>query len=124
LKPVICIVEDDAAVRESLKLILEISGYFVEEFESGGDLLARGDFARVECIIMDVNLPGESGLRTLERLRDQSIWKPVFIVTGRVDDSFRREAMRLNAAGFFEKPVPVGVLLDAIGAARAPEPTL
>jgi len=119
LKPIICIVEDDTAVRESLKLVLEVNGYSVEEFETGHSLLARGDFARLACIIMDVNLPGESGLQTLERLRNQSVTTPVFIVTARADDSIRRESKRLEAAAFFEKPVPARALLEAIGGIEA-----
>jgi two-component system response regulator FixJ len=120
LKPIICIVEDDIAVRESLKLVLEVSGYSVEEFETGHELLARGDFAYLACIVMDVNLPGESGLQTLERLRNQSVTTPVFIVTARADDSIRRESKRLNAAAFFEKPVLARALLEAIGGILAP----
>jgi two-component system response regulator FixJ len=119
LKPIICIVEDDIAVRESLKLVLEVSGYSVEEFETGRELLARGDFAHLACIVLDVHLPGESGLQTLERLRNQSVTTPVFIVTARANDSIRRESKRLNAAAFFEKPVPARTLLDAISGIQA-----
>ena len=122
MKPIICIVEDDTAVRESLKLVLEVNGYGVEEFETGHALLTRGDFARLACIVMDVNLPGESGLQTLERLRNQAVTTPVFIVTARADDSVRRESKRLNAAAFFEKPVPARALLEAIVGIQAPTP--
>ena len=116
----IYIVEDDRDVRESLRVLLEVHGYGVEEFESGGDLLARGDLSHAACIIMDVHLPGESGLQTLARLRNQSVTTPVFIVSGRVDENMRRESRRLNAAGCFEKPVQGTLLLDAIKAVREP----
>ncbi len=55
----------------------------------------------------------------LERLRDQAVTTPVFIVTARADDSVRRESKRLNAAAFFEKPVPARALLEAIGGVQA-----
>jgi len=116
----ICIIEDDAAVRESLKLVLEINGYAVEEFETGGAFLTRGDFTQLACIVMDVHMTGETGLQTLKRLRNQSIKIPVFLVTGRIDDSVRRDAARLNANSVFEKPVPARILLDAIKAIERP----
>lgn len=112
----IYLVEDDEDVRESLRVLLEISGYSVEEFESGADLLTHGDISQAACIIMDVNLPGESGLQILARLRRQSVTTPVFVVTGRPTNFAREESKRLNAAGFFEKPVPGHVLLEALGA--------
>lgn len=116
----ICIVEDDAAVRESLKLVLEVNGYIVEDFETGSAFLKQGDFTRIACIVMDVYLPGGSGLQTLKRLRNQFVTTPVFLVTGRIDDSVRREAIRLNATGIFEKPLSPRTLIDAIKTIESP----
>jgi FixJ family two-component response regulator len=113
-KPLICIVEDEAAVRESLRLILELEGYCVEDFEEGIEFWARGRFDDALCIILDLNLPGEDGLQILSRLRANAVATPVLIVTGRADASARREAQRLNALGVFQKPLPVSVLLSAI----------
>ena len=114
LKPIICIIEDDAAVRESLRLMLELHGYCVEEFEDGARFLARLRFDNVLCIILDLNLPGENGLQILSRLRAQAVATPTFIVTGRADAGIRKEAKRLEALALFEKPLPARELLAAI----------
>lgn len=114
MKPTICIIEDDAAVRESLRLMLELHGYHVEEFEDGSQFLTRGRFDNVLCIILDLNLPGENGLQILSRLRAQAIATPTFIVTGRADAGVRKEAMRLEALALFEKPLPARELLAAV----------
>lgn len=112
---VVSIVEDDTAVRQSLRLVLELNGYDVAEFESGAELLASADLERTRCIVMDVQLPGETGLKTMERLRQRAIETPVVVVSARPTEAVRREAGRLNALAFFEKPVPVGALLETIG---------
>jgi len=114
LKPIICIIEDDAAVRESLRLMLELHDYRVEEFEDGARFLARLRFDNVLCIILDLNLPGENGLQILSRLRAHAVATPTFIVTGRADAGIRKEAQRLEARALFEKPLPARELLAAI----------
>lgn len=118
----ICIIEDDAAVRESLRMMLELHGYRVEAFEDGGQFLARRHFDNVLCLILDLNLPGEHGLKILARLRAAAVATPTFIVTGRADAGIRKEAARLEARALFEKPLPGPDLLAAIatiGAAPA-----
>lgn len=113
-KPLVCIVEDEAAVRESLRMVLELHGYCVEDFEEGIKFRARGRFDDVLCIILDLNLPGENGMQILAQLRANAVATPVLIVTGQADASCRREAQRLDALGVFQKPVPVRELLSTI----------
>lgn len=114
LKRIICIIEDDAAVRESLQLVLELQGYCVEEFEDGAQFRVRGDFGDVLCIILDLSLPGENGLQILSRLRAELVTTPALIVTGRADAGARKEAQRLDALALFEKPLPARELFAAI----------
>ena len=114
MKRIICIIEDDAAVRESLQLILELQGYCVEEFEDGAQFRLRSDFGDVLCIILDLGLPGESGLQILARLRASAVATPALIVTGRANAGIRREAQRLDALALFEKPLPARELFAAI----------
>jgi two-component system response regulator FixJ len=92
MKPTIFIVEDDPAVRESLKLILEMKGCVVEESEDGGSLLSRGRYSDLACVIMDINLPGENGLQILKWLRDRAIGVSVLIMSARSDERLRHEA--------------------------------
>jgi FixJ family two-component response regulator len=118
LAPLICIMEDDAAVRDSLRLMLELHGYDVEEFADRSEFLTRKRFDDVSCLILDLNLPGESGLQILARLRAQGLGVPAFIMTGRADSSARREAQRLGAFALFEKPLAPRELLAAIDTIR------
>ena len=121
-KPVsvlIHIVEDDQAIRESLKLLLETRGYEVDAFESGEELLARGDNARCTCVVLDVNLPGANGFEVLTKLRQRGVNTPAIFMSGRADPSMQVQADRANAIAFFAKPVRPSALLSAIARAMA-----
>jgi two-component system, LuxR family, response regulator FixJ len=112
----ISIVEDDVAVRQSLRLVFELNGFTVAEFETGEAFLDAQRGNPSDCVVMDVHLPGADGLRTLERFRAAGHRAPVFMMTARPNDAIRIAARRLGAAGFFEKPVSARDLVDAIGA--------
>ena len=119
MSTLIAIVEDDAAVRESLRLVFELHGFSVAEFETGEAFLAAFAVASPKCVVMDVHLPGANGLRTLERFRAARHDCPVFVVTARPDDAIRLEARRLGATALYEKPVSARDLVGAIAAALA-----
>jgi two-component system response regulator FixJ len=113
------IVEDDLAIRESLKLLLETRGYEVETFGSGDELLERADNVRCRCVILDVNLPGDNGFDVLAKLRQRGVGSPAIFMSGRADPAMRAQARGANAVAFFEKPVPPTDLLAAIARATA-----
>jgi FixJ family two-component response regulator len=117
VKPLIQIVEDDDAIRDSLKLLLEARGYNVETYGSGTEFFDDGDPARCKCLILDVNLPGETGFEVLARLRKRGLETPAIFVSGRATAAVRAQAMRAQAAAFFDKPVPPTELLAAIAKA-------
>ncbi len=117
MQSLIQIVEDDEAIRDSLKLLLEARGYSVETFGSGADFFGNGDPARSKCVILDVNLPGESGFDVLARLRKQGLSTPAIFVSGRATPATRAQAARAQAVAFFDKPVPPAELLGAIAKA-------
>lgn len=108
------IVEDDPAVRDSLKLLLEMRGHEVEAFACGADLLACGDAKHCDCMILDVDLPGDDGFEILAKLRERGVETPVIFVSGKSGHAIRAQARRANAAGFFEKPVKPDELFAAI----------
>lgn len=108
------ILEDDAAIRESLKLLLETRGYAVDAFESGDELFARGDLNSCACMIVDVNLPGDSGFDVVAKLRQKGVATPAIFMSGRVDAAMRAQAQNARAAAFFDKPVPPVELLAAL----------
>lgn len=116
LKPSIVIVEDDAAVREALRTVLELDGYVVSGFESAEELFAAAPPPAGACVILDVNLPGMSGLQALERLRRTAPPVAAIVVSARATEEMRREAARLEARDFLEKPIDIDALLDRLEA--------
>jgi two-component system response regulator FixJ len=117
VKALIQIVEDDEAIRDSLKLLLESRGYDVETFGSGAELFGDGDPARCNCVILDVNLPGDDGFAVLAKLRKSGLATPAIFVSGRATPATRAQAAHAKAVAFFDKPVPPSELLGAIAKA-------
>jgi two-component system response regulator FixJ len=88
----ILIVDDDEAVRDSLRLLLECEGYETRKFASGREFVAAGGAGEGDCLILDVNMPGMSGIEILETMR----MHPVIVISGRTDALTRKRA---HAAG-------------------------
>jgi two-component system response regulator FixJ len=120
MKPTLYVVEDDEAVRISLQALLEILGHRVTTFAAGEEFLARADMNPGNCVILDVNLPGASGLEILKRLRDGGNLMPAFVMSGRASNHIRARAKQLGARGFFEKPLEIDDLIAAIDTIDAP----
>lgn len=114
MKPLIYIVDDDEGVRESLGLVLELRGYQVDAFCDGRELMTCGAFELCRCIILDVHLPGESGMEILAKLRRQQIHVPVIVTTGQATHDIRQKAKNLNAFAFFDKPIDGKRLLETV----------
>ena len=112
--PMIYVVDDDEAVRDSLRTLLTTFGFPVEDFASGQEFFERADRAAGKCLILDVNLPGESGLDVLARLKADGSTMPVVMVSGRSEASAKRRARELGAAAFLDKPVAFDVLRATI----------
>ncbi|MEW5420428.1 response regulator [Amorphus sp. 3PC139-8] len=110
----VLLVEDDDAVRESLRTVLELDGYAVSEFHSAEDFLKAARFSALSCAIIDVNLPGISGLKALEKLRAAGNWVPAIVVSARASEETRAEARRLNALRVLDKPIDLSLLLTAL----------
>lgn len=112
----IVIVDDDSLVRESLCDCVETAGYSAEGFASAEDFLASNCGPNTACLILDIQLPGETGLQLQRRLRNIA-GPPIIFVTANVTDANREAAAKLGAKGFLSKPVRCQDLLDAVGAA-------
>jgi len=113
--PVIVVVDDDAAVRHSLKFSLEIDGFAVRSYASADELLHAGDLSGCRCLVVDQHMPRMTGLELVETLRKQGIGAPAILMSGHVTPTL----MRLAAgAGIpvIEKPLPGNKLVEFIRA--------
>jgi RNA polymerase sigma factor (sigma-70 family) len=115
--PTVYLIEDDADLRESLAALLEASGYLPRSFASAEDFLASGVSERPACSLIDLHLPGMSGLDLQKKLHDEQPHLPVIVVTGHGDVATARAALLAGALDFLEKPVQPKELIDAVAAA-------
>lgn len=114
-------VDDDQAMRNSLKWLIESVGVQVESFASADEFLAEYQPGRSGCLVLDVRMPGMSGLDLQEYLVEHNIQIPAVIITGHGDVPMAVRAMKSGAIDFIEKPFNDEVLLDAIRRAIAYE---
>jgi FixJ family two-component response regulator len=115
--PAVVIIEDDADVRESLNGLFRSVGLAVEPFASVLDYLASGRADRAGCMVLDVRLPGKSGLEFYEEMAGSPGQLPVIFISGHADVAMSVRAMKAGAVEFLTKPVRDQDLLDAVQAA-------
>ncbi|RIK64777.1 MAG: DNA-binding response regulator [Planctomycetota bacterium] len=112
--PTVFVIDDDAAVRDSLKYLIESVGHRVRTFASANEFLDACTTEHAGCILADVRMPGMSGLELQERLVARAILMPTIIITGHGDVAMAVRAMKAGALDFIEKPFSDQVLLDQI----------
>ncbi|MCB1785750.1 MAG: response regulator transcription factor [Chromatiaceae bacterium] len=120
-KSTVFVVDDDQAMRNSLKWLIESVGMLVESFSSADDFLAQYQPGRAGCLVLDVRMPGMSGLDLQDYLVQKNIRIPAVIITGHGDVPMAVRAMKAGAIDFIEKPFNDEALLDAIRRAIAYE---
>jgi FixJ family two-component response regulator len=120
----ICILDDDDAVRDSLRTLLESYSLDVDEFSSGRDLLAQSDLTDFGCFIVDFHMPEMNGLELLETLRARGISAPAVIVSAVAIGSDAHNAAGGGAVQVLTKPVPEQELIGWIRRALAGETAL
>lgn len=111
------VVDDDSAARHSLALALSERGYSVELFASASELLAELEPNASGCLVLDVKMPGLSGLELQQTLRERAIGLPIVFVTGHGDIAMSVRAMRAGALDFIEKPFAIEQLVEQIESA-------
>jgi FixJ family two-component response regulator len=100
----IFVVDDDPAVRETLSIVLSAGGYEVICFADGAALLAVARNRTPACVLLDVHIPGQSGLDILKELRGEDYPAPIFIISGQGDIAMAVSAIKNGALDFIEKP--------------------
>ena len=110
---IVFVVDDDVSVRESLELLVQTAGWHPETFPSAQDFLARPRPAGPCCLVLDVTLPGLSGLELQQQLAERTDM-PIIFITGHGDVPMSVQAMKAGAVEFLTKPFNDDVLLNAI----------
>jgi FixJ family two-component response regulator len=108
------VVDDDASVRKALSRLLRATGFTVEVFASATEFLERPVFEEVGCILLDIRMPGPSGLDLQNRLADENRPLPIVFITGHGDIPTSVKAMKKGAVDFLTKPIDEGELLAAV----------
>jgi FixJ family two-component response regulator len=116
-KILIAVVDDDATVREATGRLLESLDFRVEVFGSAEHFLMQGNLNKTSCLVLDLRLPGMSGLELQNYLARMSHNIPIVFVTGTVDEHSRERALRAGAVAFLHKPALDQNLLLALRAA-------
>jgi two-component system response regulator FixJ len=120
-KPLVHVIDDDDAVRDSLAFLLRSADIAVTTHESAAAFLRAGVPSGAGCIITDVRMPEVGGIDLLRRLREDKVTVPVIVITGHGEVPLAVEAMKLGATDFLEKPFSDDVLLAAVRTALASE---
>jgi len=113
-QPTVFIIDDEKAMRESLKTLMETVGLNAKTYSSADKFLEDYDPNKHGCLVVDVRLPGMSGLELQAELVKDNIKLPVIIITGHGDVPMAVQAMKMGALNFIEKPFRDQVLLDNI----------
>jgi FixJ family two-component response regulator len=119
--PLIAIVDDDASIRDALESLLRAVGWRAEGFTSAEAFLQSGLVHTTACLLLDMRLPGVSGLELQRQLRSSQARLPIIFMTAHGNDAMRAQALQAGAVAFFDKPFNDTALLEAIRTALAPD---
>jgi FixJ family two-component response regulator len=115
----VLVVDDDEAVRQSLKFALELEGLDVRLYGDGAELLRDRSLPPTGCLVVDYWMPDMDGFELVGRLRDRNVDLPAILITGRPSGDLQRRAARAGFCSVVEKPFEDGSLLDGIHDALA-----
>jgi len=113
-EPTVFVVDDDAAIRDAIRFLMRTAKLNVETFETAEEFLAQYRAAWPGCLVLDVRMPGMSGLDLHAELQARNITLPVLIVTGHGDVPMAVRAMKAGVADFVEKPFNNDELLQKV----------
>lgn len=114
MQSTVFVVDDDAAVRDSLELLFDSTGMAVESFASASRFIEYYDPARPGCLVLDIRMPDMDGMELQQALNDRQISLPIIFITGHGEVSLSVKALKEGAYDFIEKPFEDEVLLESI----------
>ena len=112
--PTVFVVDDDPAMRQSLRWLLQSVGLAVETYPTAEAFLATVDGARPGCLVLDVRMPGMSGLHLQEELKNRGIMLPIIVITGYAEVPTAVRALKAGAIDFIEKPFSDQLLVESV----------
>jgi len=115
--PLVSVVDDDESIRESLPDLLREFGFAARAFSSAQEFLSADDLDRTSCLILDVAMPGMSGLDLQQELKRRGEEIPIVFITGQKEEDIRKQALRQGAVRLLQKPFSDTALLDAVNEA-------
>ena len=116
--PVIGVVDDDLAVRNSLKFALELEGFTVRAYRSGAELLAADNFRDCSCLVIDQRMPGMNGMELIARLRERHVTTPAILIISSPNAALSARAATAQVP-IIEKPLLNNALVEKIQEACA-----
>lgn len=120
-QPTVFVIDDDEVVRDSLKVLLETRNFAVRDFESARAFLDwRRKLPAAGCAVLDIHMPGMSGLELMREIRNAGDQLPVILVTGRRDPAAQVQAQALGAVALLDKPISHPALFAALDQALKP----
>jgi len=114
MKTQISVIDDDPSMSRMLQRVMTAAGFEVVRFASAEDFLDSAALADSACLILDVNLPGMSGIDLQQHLNDSDRQIPIIFISGQADESIKRRVLEKGAAGFFNKPFSIDSLLARV----------
>jgi FixJ family two-component response regulator len=110
----IAVIDDDQSMARMLSRVIRAEGLGVEWFRSAEEFLNSGSLCDFDCLVLDMNLPGMSGIDLQRRLNDSGVEIPIVFISGQAEEATRQYALAAGAAGFFSKPFSIDSLLANI----------
>jgi len=115
--PYVAIVDDEEPVRKALKRLLRASGLDAESYANGQEFLDAAAEHRPDCVVLDLHMPGMSGLQVLRKLKDAGQRLSIVVITAHDEPETRERCIDAGACAYLRKPLEDRLLLNAISAA-------
>jgi two-component system, LuxR family, response regulator FixJ len=119
---VVAVVDDDESVRKAIKRLINSIGLSAKDFASAEDFLESGEYNEADCLILDVRLPGMSGLELQSYLAAYNRQVPIIFISAHGDERTRSQALEAGAVDFLQKPFREQSLIRAISACGGIDP--